>query len=127
MQKLQSFIYWACVTSEISHVFCCGLPMVFSVLSLLSGVGLITVMPAGLVTIHEALHAYEIPMIATSGVIILLGWALHYIAYRMDCRSTGCVHEPCKPKKKRSAKVLVVATALFVLNVSGYVLLHHGH
>lgn len=82
-------------------------------------------MPAGMEFLHSALHDYEIPMIATSGLIILMGWMLHYIAYRIDCRTTGCVHEPCGPKKKRSGKVLMIATGLFVINVSAYFLLHH--
>lgn len=125
MQRIQNFIYWACVTSEISHVFCCGLPMVFSIISLMSGVGLVVTMPAGLAFLHEALHDYEIPMIITSLVILLMGWGLHYISYRIDCRSTGCVHEPCGPKKKSSAKLLIIATSLFILNVTGYILLHH--
>jgi hypothetical protein len=113
-----------CVTSEISHIFCCGLPMVFSVMSLLSGLGFITFMPSGLYFLHEAMHAYEIPMIIMSAVILMMGWTLHYVAYRLDCRSTGCVHGPCAPKKKRSGKVLCIATGLFMLNIAGYFLLH---
>ncbi len=125
MQRIQNFIYWACVTSEISHVFCCGLPMVFSLLSLMSGVGLVATMPSGLAFLHEKLHGYEIPMIVTSGAIIIMGWVLNYIAYRIDCHNTGCAHGPCTPKKKRSAKVLYIATGLFLLNVTGYFLIHH--
>ena len=110
MQKIQNIIYWACMTTQLSHFFCCGLPMVFSVLSLITGLGLITAMPAELEFLHHIIHDYEVPMIVTSGFIVLAGWMLHYIAYRMDCRSTGCAHEPCGPKKKRSGKVLMIAT-----------------
>lgn len=124
MKRLHSFINWACVASEISHVFCCGLPMLFSIISLISGVGLITTMPVPLSFLHERLHPYEVPMIVTSAVILLIGWGLHYVAYRIDCHSTGCVHDACEPKKKRSTKVLMIATGLFILNVSGYLLLH---
>lgn len=127
MQKIQKFVYWACVSSEISHIFCCGLPILFSLLSLLSGLGVIIAMPAGLDFLHEALHDYEIPMIITSGCIIVLGWALHYVAYRIDCRSTGCGHGPCAPKKRNSGRVLIIATALFVMNVSIYFLFHYSH
>ena len=124
MQKIQNFIYWACVGSEISHIFCCGLPMLFSAMSLISSLGLVAAMPASLEFLHESIHDYEIPMIMASGLIILMGWALHYVAYRIDCRSAGCCHEPCAPKKKNSYKVLAVATALFALNVTGYFLIH---
>lgn len=124
MQRIQNFIYWACVTSEISHFFCCGLPMVFSLMSLMSGLGMIATMPSGLLFLHEAMHDYEVPMIMISGAIMAMGWGLHYIAYRIDCHNTGCVHEPCGPKKKRSGRVLAIASVLFVLNVSGYFWLH---
>ena len=99
--------------------------MVFSVLSLVTGLGLISTMPAELEFLHHIVHDYEIPMILTSGLIVLVGWMLHYIAYRMDCRATGCAHEPCGPKKKRSGKVLVIATGLFIINVGVYFFLHH--
>lgn len=125
MQRLQGIIYWVCITSEISHFFCCGLPIVFSILSLMSGLGLITTMPFGLEAIHHVTHSYEVPMIVASFAILCIGWGLHYVAYLIDCRSTGCVHVPCAPKKKRSGKVLVVATILFALNLLGYMTLHH--
>lgn len=125
MQRVQSIIYWFCVTSEISHFFCCGLPIVFSILSLLSSAGLTAAMPLGLEELHHAMHDYEIPMIMVSSAILVMGWALHYVAYRIDCRSTGCAHGPCAPKKKRSGKVLIIATILFALNLLGYITLHH--
>ncbi len=124
MQRLQTFINWACVTSEISHVFCCALPTVFSLMGLMAGLGVIAAVPTEFMFIHEAMHDYEMPIIIASGLIILMGWGLHYIAYRIDCRSTGCVHEPCAPKKKRSGKVLMIATVLFLLNVTIYSLVH---
>ena len=124
MQRFQSFIYSACITSEISHIFCCGIPLLFSLMSLLSGLGIIAVMPVGLDNLHNIIHNYEMPIIMASGFILALGWGLHYIAYRIDCRSTGCHHEPCTPKKKRSGKVLMIATALFILNVSVYFFFH---
>lgn len=126
MQRLQNFVYWFSITSEISHFFCCGLPIVFSVLSLLTSAGLTTAMPLGLDLMHEAMHVYEVPMILASALILAMGWGLHYIAYRIDCRKTGCEHEPCAPKKKRSGKVLIVATLLFALNLTAYLLLHGG-
>lgn len=98
--------------------------MAFSLLSLMSGLGIIAALPPGMEFLHHALHDYEIPMIITSGVIIAIGWGLHYIAYRIDCHNTGCVHGPCGPKKKRSAKVLLIATGLFTLNVAAYFLIH---
>jgi hypothetical protein len=124
MQKVQKFIYWACVSSEISHVLCCGLPMLFSLMSLLSALGIIVAMPSGLDALHHVMHDYEVPMIIASGFVLAVGWMLHFVAKRIDCRSTGCAHAPCTPKKKRSDKILFIATALFVFNVTIYFTFH---
>ena len=125
MQRIQTVINWFCLTSEISHFFCCGLPIIFSILSLLSTAGLTAAMPSGLEHIHHLTHDYEVPMIIGSAVILAMGWGLHYIAYLIDCRTTGCVHVPCAPKKKRSGKVLIIATMLFSFNLIAYFSLHY--
>ena len=125
MQRIQSAIYWFCFTSEISHFFCCGLPVIFSLMSLLSSAGLMATMPVGLENVHHAMHDYERPLIAVSFAILMMGWMLHYVAYRIDCRKTGCGHGPCAPKKRRSGKVLIIATILFAVNLASYAALHH--
>ncbi len=124
MQRLQTLTKWMALTSEISHFFCCGIPIVFSLLSLLASAGIIVTLPTEINTLHDAMHGYEIPMITTSALILAFGWALHFYAMKLDCRSTGCGHEPCAPKKKKSSKILFVATALFVINLTGYFALH---
>ena len=125
MQRIQHLVNWASVLTQLSHIFCCGLPVLFSVLSLLSGLGVMASMPSGLVSLHEMTHDYEMHLIIMAGVIVLFGWALHYIAWRIDCMKTGCAHEPCGEKKKRSSKILAFATILFIVNVSSFLLLHN--
>ena len=124
MQRLQMLTKWMAITSEISHFFCCGIPIVFSLLSLLASMGAIAFIPAEVNFLHEIMHDYEVPMIAVSALVLLLGWGLHFYAKKIDCRSTGCVHEPCAPKKKKSSKILFIATILFAVNLTGYFLLH---
>lgn len=125
MSRFNSVVSWLSVTSEVSHFFCCGLPLVFSMLSLMSSMGLIVAVPVGLTNFHEMMHDYEVPMIIIGASILVLGWVLHFISYQLDCRSSGCAHQPCGTKKKKSSKILMVATGLYVLNVTAYFLLHH--
>jgi ABC-type Fe3+ transport system permease subunit len=124
MEKHQKRILWAVLISETSHIFCCVLPIVFSILSLLTGAGFLSAMPPGLVWFHDLMHRYELPMILISGVILGLGWLILWQAKRNDCHSHGCVHEPCGPKKNLSRLILIFATVLFVVNVSVYTLFH---
>lgn len=115
---------WAVVLSETSHVFCCVFPTIFSVMGLLAGVGVVAAMPAFMVSMHEYLHVWEVPMIIGSGVTLLLGWAAVLYGDRIDCHSTGCGHGACAPKKSRAHMVLWVATGLFVFNVLIYATMH---
>jgi hypothetical protein len=127
MQRIQTAINWFCLGSEISHFFCCGLPIIFSLLGLLASAGLTAAMPVGLESLHHTMHNYERPLIFVSLGILMMGWVLHFIAYRLDCRAEGCAreHEPCAPKKRRSGKVLIIATILFALNLVAYMALHN--
>ncbi|MCB9980216.1 MAG: hypothetical protein H6863_03650 [Rhodospirillales bacterium] len=124
MQKLKSFVLPVIFLSELSHIFCCGIPLIFSLFSLLAGLGAMSAMPVALGALHETLHPYEIPIIIFSGVMLFTGWTLHIISEWIDCHNTGCGHEPCTPKKKRSARILMIATILFALNISGYFVFH---
>lgn len=117
MQRFQSIANWAAAFTQLGHIFCCGLPAIFSVLSLLSGLGIIVAMPAGMDNFHHVIHDYEVPMIVTAGVVTTIGWALHFISIKLDCNASGCCHEPCEPKKNRSSKILVFATFLFTVNL----------
>jgi len=111
--------------SETMHVFCCVIPTVISIVSLLTGaVGAAALMPAGILVLHEFMHHYEVPMIIVSGGLLILGWVLQGISYRIDCHSTGCGHGPCKPKKNMSVYVLIGATILFIFNTAIYLLFH---
>ena len=126
MEKIQKGIYWSVLASEITHVFCCGLPVVVSTLSLMASLGLISVLPTGIMALHNIMHAYEMPMIIASAAVLALGWALHHISERLNCvKYSDCHHEPCAPKKKKASKVLWFATVLFAVNVSVYFGLHY--
>ncbi len=124
--RLQKGIIYAVVVSECSHIFCCVLPTLFSLFSLLAGVGLLGALPAPLVELHEILHEWEIPMIIGSGVILLMGWGLYAVSLRMDCHTTGCGHGPCTPRKNRAGLILLIATILFGANVLVFGVFHRG-
>lgn len=124
MQRLQKSILAAVVLSEISHVFCCVLPILFSVFSLLAGLGVVGVMPQIFTSIHEAMHAYEVPMIIASGFVLFVGWGLYFVSQKLDCHDTGCGHGPCEPRKKNAHIILKIATILFMINVSVYTVFH---
>jgi len=85
MQNLNRYVSITAVASEITHLFCCGLPMLFSILSFFSSLGLMASMPTPLEYIHEALHGFEIPLITISATLIIAGWALYFVSKRINC------------------------------------------
>lgn len=127
MEKLKSALFWTVLVAETGHVFCCVLPTIVTVMSVLSGLGLISAMPAGMLAFHEFMHEWEIPVIATSAVILVLGWGLHFLSLKLDCHDTGCCHGACAPKKTGTSRLLWVATALFAVNLVIYLSLHLTH
>lgn len=125
MPRLQSTLFWTIIMSETMHVFCCLLPTVISLISLFGGIGLLTMLPSGVMVFHDMLHRWEIPLIAFSGIVLALGWSLHILSMKLDCRSeAGCAHEPCGPKKKNAALVLKIASVMFVVNTTFYITFH---
>jgi hypothetical protein len=123
-QRLQGLLFWAIVVSETSHVFCCVLPTLISLFSLLAGLGLMSVLPAGWLAFHEMMHRWEIPMIALSGGILVFGWVMHFISRRLDCHSTGCGHGPCAPEKNKAVTILKIASVMFAVNIAIYYTFH---
>lgn len=133
MEKTNKTIIYSVVASETIHLFCCVLPTIFSVLSLLAGAGIITIMPSSIDMAHHIIHEYEIPMIFMSGIILAMGWGLYFYSRKISCRANGaCTHKPCSPKKNRTRLFMIVATILFIVNISVYFIFHmpvdlHAH
>jgi hypothetical protein len=125
-QKMQKSITWAVILSETSHLFCCVLPTIVSLIGLLAGLGVVVALPVGFLQLHDFLHEWEVPMIVVSGVILALGWVAVRHSEKVDCHSTGCAHGACAPKKNRAHLVLKIATVLFVFNVLVYVTVHRS-
>lgn len=126
MNQLRKPLFWTIILSETTHIFCCVLPTLFSLASLLVGAGLIATLPPGFEKFHALLHGYEVPLIIFSGVVIALGWAADHYARKVDCHDTGCCHPPCAPVKNRAHIVLKAASVLFIINLIIYFVFHRG-
>ncbi len=124
--KLQKPLLWAVVLSESSHVFCCVFPTIFSLVGLLAGLGMVVTLPASMISLHDFLHDWELPMILGSGAILGLGWLATWYSDKINCHSTGCCHGACAPRKSKAHLILKIATILFVFNVCIYAFVHRS-
>lgn len=123
-QSLQKSLVWTVILSETTHVFCCVFPTIFSLVSLMAGLGFAVAMPASMIVFHNFIHHWELPIIIGSGVVLLLGWVLTWYSDRVDCHHTGCEHGACLPRKGKAHLILKVATILFLFNVVVYFAVH---
>ncbi len=126
IKKVQGLLNGVVILSEASHVFCCVLPTMFSIMGILVGLGVAGAMPFWLSGVHELIHEWELPIIISSGCILLLGWSVYHLSEKMDCHDTGCHHPPCEPKKKSAATILKIATILFIGNITVFLVFHKG-
>lgn len=124
MERFKRHFGLAVLVSELGHIFCCVLPTIFTALSFAANIGLISMAPSWVMEIHERIHHYEAGIIIFSGSILVLGWAAFYLANKVDCHNTGCGHPPCDPHKAKNKKIMIIATALFLFNLSIYAFVH---
>lgn len=126
--KLQRNIALTIIMAESTHIFCCVLPTVVTVLALLSSLGAVTQVPVFMLDLHEILHAYEVPVIVFSGVMLVLGWVMYGVSRQIECQKQHCEpHETvCASRKNNTGLILTVASVLFVVNVTVYFTLHRG-
>lgn len=126
MSKKKNALFIGIIATEISHIFCCVLPLLFSVLALLAGLGLVIVLPDWMTDLHDVMHGYELPVIIAAGVMVVLGWAAYLYSYENDCHDHGCSHQPCAPRKKTASKLLKIGTFLFLVNIVVFLFFHDG-
>ncbi len=93
-------------------------------MSFAANLGLISIMPGFILEIHERIHGYELPIIVGSGLMLALGWAAHIGSRSVDCHDDGCYHPPCTPQKNTNARILQIATLLFILNMGIFLFVH---
>ncbi len=127
-EKLHKSLFTSVIVAETTHVFCCVLPTLVTLISLAGSVSSSITLPGILLDIHEWLHAWEIPVIIFSGIMLALGWGMYFLAKQIECARPHCTpHETsCSPQKKNAHLILMIATILFVANVTIYVTIHRG-
>ena len=126
MERFHRFVHWVVIFSLAGHFFCCVLPALVSVLSVVVGLGLLSGVLPMLNDIHHILHGYESGLVVFSGVMLAIGWIAQWMSARFDCHDTGCDHPPCDTKKIRNARILTVATVLFMFNALMLLFFNHG-
>lgn len=128
-QHVRKSLFWAVILSEVSHVFCCVLPTLFSLISLLAGLGLAAALPPAMVEVHEALHRWELPIIGFSGIVLAIGWAATIYGERaeMHHHDAGCDHGACRSDKEKTRLIMMIASVLFAVNLFVYAAVHRSH
>lgn len=124
--KLHHHLAFVVILTEASHIFCCVLPTLVTLISVLASFGVIAQVPVFMLDIHEALHAYELPIIGFSGLMLALGWVFYVISRRVECEKPHCEpHETiCAPHKNTAHRVLQIASLIFALNILVYTTVH---
>ena len=129
MQKLQRTIFYTILASEAGHVVCCVIPTVLSLLALAASYGLMVSIPGFALSIHEHMHEWEQTVIIISGILLAFGWGLHAISKRLELNKRDhncCAHTKCETKTNKAHMIMVAASALFIMNVAIYTLVHDG-
>lgn len=110
---MHRFAHTLALLTSVTHIFCCGLPLVMSIIGLGTVIGL-----SGIHAIHDVMHQYEVDILIGSGILLAIGGIVQIIAWRLDCREDGaCTHTPCAPKKNKSLILLLLAATFYIINL----------
>ncbi|MCF6293744.1 MAG: hypothetical protein L3J04_10155 [Robiginitomaculum sp.] len=109
------------LTTLIGHLLCCGLPVAVNLMALLAGLGALSAITPWVGELHDTLHQFELIMLLVSGAALVFGFWVHIRQNRIDCSKENCDHKPCATQKRQSRIILIIASALFLLNLANYI------
>ncbi len=103
----------------LPHLFCCGIPIIASLLALGTTIGLGAALASN--PFYNFVNQYHIPLLIFATFMVALSGILNYYSYRLDCTKTknnSCTHKSCKPKKLRSFRLFFISLFLLILDFS---------
>lgn len=107
--------------TALGHVFCCGLPLMLSILGIFSAA---TSYSLETITGITAVDEYEdFALYFATGIIVFSG-LLQWVSARLDCHNTGCVHGSCSPAKRRSRRLFILSIALYAMSMFMHFMAH---
>jgi len=118
-QKSQKFAFYVILASLLSHIFCCGLPFLASLLSI-GGSFFAGLSNAG---IFEFFESYEVPILIFSASTLVLTGVFLIVSQKINCNEDVCEHKPCSTRKSSNLKLYLVAVGLFIINIVSFLLL----
>jgi hypothetical protein len=98
----------------LMHLFCCGIPLLLSLTSLATTLGL----SSGSMLGAKWYQQIEQELVLASGVVLFFTLLAHLIGKKLSCgENGGCSSAPCDRKKSFSFKLLLGASGLYLLNM----------
>jgi len=103
----------------LMHLFCCGLPLLLSITSLTTAIGISSLSIFEI----EWFEAVENYVLIISGVMLAVTYIINRSSKELDCSESGfCTHPPCGEKKNSSSYILRIAIVLYLVNIVTLVL-----
>ena len=107
------------IMGSLMHIFCCGLPLLLSITSLATTLG-ISSLSIFEVEWFEPIENY---ILIVMGVMLAVTYVVNRSSKKIDCTQDGlCEHPPCDEKKDISGYLLKIATVLYLVNITIFVL-----
>ena len=121
MNRLKRTTTAVSLLAELSHIFCCGLPVFFAVMSAGSQIGI----GGAFLAFHSLMHDYERMILIGSGVFLALGLGLHFLSFLIDHRAN--VGNVGNTEPFRMGWILALALVLYAANIAFYFVSGHGY
>lgn len=109
------FAYSLIIGCSLMHIFCCGIPLLITILGLSANLGFAL---SGAVdnSLFENFEKFEIEILIISGLVLLLAFAVKYKAGILNC-CKGEAKEFCKKEERINGLFLKVSSVLYLVNL----------
>lgn len=107
------------IMGSLMHIFCCGLPLLLSITSLATAIGISSL---GIFEIgwFEPIENY---ILIIMGIMLAMTYIINRYSKKLDCTESGfCAHPPCEEKKDISGYLLRIAIVLYLVNIVTFLL-----
>ncbi|MFT4718563.1 MAG: hypothetical protein ACI9IL_000897 [Rickettsiales bacterium] len=110
--------YSLVIGCSLMHIFCCGVPLLTTIIGLSTTLGFIT---GGILQnpLFENFEKFEIEILLLSGVVLLSAFILKFKAKKLDCCEVEA-RNFCNTSKKINNLFLKISSALYLFSIATF-------
>lgn len=116
------FAYSLIISCSLMHIFCCGIPLLITVIGLGTNLGF-AIGEFVNSPLLEKFERFEVEILLLSGAILALAFFIKFKARILNCCQT-MAKDFCKKEEKINSLLLNISSVLYITNLLAFFVKH---